>query len=566
MIEKLRQLARDETLRRWLVARMLGRAHALPAFVPHWPPYLAGIPASSGTPQGNFRELSTPAPSRPIVLPLAGLPLGVRPEDSAAPFARDFSDTETLLALHRFAWIPVLGPEADPAWVAALWREWRARFAIPDESWAWHPYTAAERAVNLLCFARRHGLPEPAGDTRAVLASHAPTIAARLEYFGEANTGNHLANNGRGLFALGLELGLPDYADLGARIMIEEAKRIFRPSGILREGSSHYHLLLARDYADAWLWARRHGHASASQLEEILRRTLAVVPRLSLPGGFPLVGDVSPDCPPEHLRAFLPGDDARCGWGALVDDSERADFLALKSSVAPCAAEALAVDGWRSAAFGEWHALWFLSPEGFAPMPGHGHQDAGSFEVHWRGAPLFVDVGRGAYGETGEAALHRSALVHNGLTLDDHDPYPPNKPYYDPAFRRREGGESPMFVGTRDGVIAAFGGYGRLGAPEVERLWRFDPGRFVVEDRIEGHGARRIARRLHTPWPVEPDGQAAVVRAPGGAVRVFAEAGGPALRSVTRWKAYGSGVPATAIVFESTAALPWRGTLVVEAT
>ena len=75
-----------------------------------------------------------------------------------------------------------------------------------------------------------------------------------------------------------------------------------------------------------------------------------------------------------------------------------------------------------------WSGLWFLSPEGWSPMPGHGHQDAGGFEVHWKDTPLFVDVGRGAYGDDGEAALYRSALVHNGLTLDDLDPYPPHKP------------------------------------------------------------------------------------------------------------------------------------------
>ena len=38
--------------------------------------------------------------------------------------------------------------------------------------------------------------------------------------------------------------------------MIAEAGRIFGRSGLLNEGSSHYHLLVTRNYIDAWLSAK----------------------------------------------------------------------------------------------------------------------------------------------------------------------------------------------------------------------------------------------------------------------------------------------------------------------
>jgi hypothetical protein len=563
ILRKLRQVARDPTLRRWLLARTLGRTAPPAPFTPHRPPYVAALPEADVSVPPAGRELSVPPPATPLTLSLPGARIEIGPDDPGATFACAFADTESLLALHRFAWLPLAGPGADPSWAAALWRGWRRHFGAPDDSWAWHPYTAAERAVNLLAFARRHGWFAPTGDTRATLARHAPAIAARLEYFGEANTGNHLANNGRGLLALGLEFGLGDYADLGARILVEEAKRIFLPSGILREGSSHYHLLLARNYADAWLAARRHGHVVASQLETVLRRALAAVPHLRLPGGMPLIGDISPDCPPGYLAAFLPSGDAEQGWGAWLDDGERAAFLALRNSVAPCPAEALAADGWLKVEFGPWTGLWFLAPGGFPPMPGHGHQDAGGFELHWRDVPLFVDLGRGSYGEDGEAALYRSAMIHNGVTLDDADPHPPNKPYYDSAFRQRHGGGETTLAREAGGVIASFGGFARLGATAVRRTWRFTGETLTLEDRIDGDGRRRIARRLHTPWPVELAGAAARVRTPAGAARVSADGLVPVLKPVTRWTAYGTGVPATAVVFETRASLPWRGALTV---
>lgn len=565
MLAKLKQLATDATLRRWLIARVLGRTTSPDPFTPHRPPYLAGIRPPGAEPgTADDRVLRADAPGGALILPLPGENVTLTPGDEAALWDRSFADTETLLAAHRFAWMPILGERADPAWVAALWNAWRARYALPDRSWAWHPYTAAERAVNLLRFFGRHGHPAPAAATRECLAAHAPAIAARLEYFGPHNTGNHLANNGRGLFALGLELRMPAFADIGAKILVEEARRIFSPSGILREGSSHYHTLYARNYTEAWLWARRHGHGAEAELKSIAAHTLAIIPYLCLKGGMPLVGDISPDCTPDHLSAFLPGDPATAGWGALLESDERTDFLALKAQAGLADLATLTADGWLRFDSGDWNGLWHMAPGGWATMPGHGHQDAGSFELHWREMPLFIDLGRGSYGEAGEAAKYRSARVHNGLLLDDTDPYPPNKPYYDDAFRRRERGSNPILVRDATGVALAFGGYGRMGVPSVRRQWVFSEAGFVINDATEGRGRHRIVRRLHTPWPVEETNGAAIVHTPSGIFRVRAQGVPSILRPAVRWTAYGEGAPANAIAFETDAALPWSGAVNVE--
>ncbi len=223
LIRKSRQLASDSVLRRWLAGRLVGRRPGEPAFVRHCPPFLEGLPppkAQSLSPAVDFAGLPAAAPAEPTEIPLPGLALYLRPGDEADLFHRSFADFETRLALHRFAWLPLLGGDADPAWVGALWTAWHARHGDPDDGWSWHPYTAAERAINIVGFAHRHGLPGPRGETPRILASHGPLIAERLEYFGDHNTSNHLSNNGRGLYILGLELGLDACAEMGARILL----------------------------------------------------------------------------------------------------------------------------------------------------------------------------------------------------------------------------------------------------------------------------------------------------------------------------------------------------------
>lgn len=521
LLRKAAQVAADPVLRRWLLRRAIGREPAPPAFTPGAPPYLDGLARwteGAPAPRPSLRSLEAAPPTQPIEIRLPGAAVRLAPDNPDALFARRYDDFETELAVYRFAWVPVMG-KPDPAWVDALWGAFRRRYAEPDGGWAWHAYTAAERAINILDFAQRQGLPGKRDDTLAFLARHAEVIAGRLEYFGDHNTSNHLSNDGRGLYLIGLALGLQRYADMGGRILLAEAARIFRPSGMLREGSTHYHLLLARNYASAWRAAQGAGRPEAAALEAIVRRALACIPHLTLPGGFPLIGDISPDCPPEFLRDVL---------ADLVRDTR------------PVGRDALAADGWLRADFGPWSGLWHAEPDGWCPMPGHGHQDFGSFELHYGATPLIRDLGRGTYRDTRDTA----AVLHNGLTIDDRDPYPRNRPYYSAAFRRAAGGPPPQLIRAASSV--------ELRGP-VARTWSFDNDTAVIRDRIDGRGRRRVTRRLHTALPVTRDGTAIRVD------RFKIESDVPAtLAPVTLWTEYGAGIGATAIMFEATVALPYE--------
>ena len=564
-IRKARQVTTDPVLRQWLLGRLTGRIAGPPPFTAHRPPYLKGFETPvAGPDTGAFRPLSAAPPVGPIELPLAGTQLKLNPGDEAGIFTRAFDDIETLLALHRFAWVPLVkGSGGTASWVQALWDVWREGFGVPDNSWAWHPYTAAERAINILGLAETKGLPEPVEETVALLATHARVIFDKLEYFGEHNTSNHLSNNGRGLYRLGLALGLDWAAEYGAKILAQEAKRILMPSGVLREGSSHYHLLIARNYADAWLAARAFRRPEEAALRAITARTLAVIPWLILPGGMPLIGDVSPDCPPEHLLS-LTGFES--GWVAGLTKDKKAALLELIEDTRPAEADALTADGWLRHTHGPWAGLWHAAPGGWAHAPGHGHQDTGGFELHFNGAPVFVDPGRGAYGETGEAARYRSARVHNTLTVSDADPYPVNKPYYDSAFRQAIAGQPPQLTGGGDEVTIKLGGFQRIkGVGNLRRRWRFTENTMVLYDELTGDGSRLITRRFLTPLKAEAGSGGIVLRDADQTFHLNSPDAPAEISKTTLWHAYGSGRPGTLIEFTVNAPLPWSGEVRLEA-
>ncbi len=580
LLRKSRQVASDPTLQRWLLRRLLGQKDVLaaPSIAGKRLPYLETISVvSPDLEPPSFRSSVFAPPATDCVIRLAGTDLTVTANGVSGLFHRSFDDLEDYLALHRFAWLPVCQPSLD--WVAALWQEWVAGFGHDSQGWAWHAYTATERAVNMIDFASRHGAPGDVVDFVNILHLHGRAISDGLEYFGELNTYNHLANNGRGLFRIGLAVGDAGMAASGALILTREADRIFDPSGMLREGSSHYQLLLCRQYMDCWLAARRAGHEAADALHDILTR---ILPPCRLFAGtdtvfpaspphpepvsesrigsgmrpMPLVGDISPDCPPSFLLGLLPGHDASQGWTGMLSDDDRAACIALRDSVADPDMEALADSGWHVHKSGDWSLLVHAAPGGWPFYPGHGHQDLGGFELHFGETQVFVDPGRGAYGEEGEAAFYRSGRAHNTLLVDEADPYPVNRPYYSEMFRKSVIAVPPVVGREADGLTLTHAGFSRLrGVGQLTRRWQMDKTSFRIRDRLEGKGRHQTVRRLYTTLEASAEGDDIILTDGIHRFRLMAD------RAMTLspgkvWVAYGRNVGGTVITISAAMKLP----------
>ena len=564
-IRKARQLIEDPVLRHWLVRRVARLEKAPAAFITGAPPYLTPGATLSEMPR-TARWISEECGSvlrgaeGTTTIDLPGASVKLSADNPGALFDREYADLETSLAAHRFAWLPLAGPDADPGWVRAIWEAWIGKYEADRTGWPWHAYTTAERAINIIDFASRFGLPGNREDTVQLLFRHGETIRRNLEYFGEHYTSNHLSNNGRGLLRIGIALGVDEFATDGAQIMIAEAGRIFGRSGILNEGSSHYHLLITRNYIDAWLAAEQGGMEEARVLGDIAESAVAVIPGLCLPGGMPMIGDISPDAPPRYFDALTNYESEGSSWPAMLDETSREMVSAMVDRVAPISPDRLAEDGWHRFEADEWHALAYVPPDGWPPMPGHGHEDLGSFELHDGKTPVVVDPGRGTYTDR----EYTRADVHSGLTIDGHGPAPVNRPYYDDGFRRRIVPQAPVFERKRSGRLLRSHGYSRLsGIGAVEREWRMEERKLTILDRVEGRGKRQIARSYFTDADVEVGENDVTLSAGSRKWRLSADTR-PAVKAASKWTAYGDGGPGKVIAFESTETLPFDGRTVLE--
>lgn len=550
---------RDPVLRRWRLGRLLGRWPAVGEPEAQLQPFLDSLATAPAAAAGFFADLPRRLPRRPAQLVLAGQRFDLEPTHPAGPFQTALSAT-ALTALHDFSWLP-RQPDLPAEWVSELWRAWveRAPRPAPGEP-LWHPDVAAQRAVNLLDFARRVGLPGPRRKTLEMLGSHLRTIIERCDH----RSGTAAVAQGHAVYRLGLALGEEAAAQYGLAILTTEARRLIGRSGVALADSTGHHLRLTRCYADAWVTAHRHGRPEATRLAALLRPLLAVLPALTLPGGLPEIGDIPADWPPDLLAGLLPGGDPASGWSGLLPPAEREAFAEMRAVAPLHDLDLLLADGWQRFDQGPWSGLWHVAPAGWSGMTGHGHQDLGACELHFAGRPLFVDpgsppplVGRRA------AAVFRSAVAHSGLTIDGQDPYPPQRPFYSDAFRRAVAGAPPVLAPAFDGVDLSFESYRRLGGPrQCLRRWRFAAGAMTVDDTILGTGRYLVERRLVTPLvaSVDADGVTLI----DGRRRFRITGGGlPVVHQGCRWAPDGTELPLTVLVFAGRVNLPWQGRLTV---
>jgi len=264
---------------------------------------------------------------------------------------------------------------------------------------AWEPYPVARRLLNWTL----------AGAIAPALGAYlAPWLAAQMRFLdGHLERhllGNHLLCDLCALVAAAAFVETSDAQAIGeraARRLERELARQVLPDGGYAERTAQYHAQVLCDALWALaLWRARGRSLAVGPILERMARWLAAVRRAD--GSYPWLNDASPDGlpAPALLRAF----------------AKLAAVAPAASSPSP--AVELPDTGWTILREDGHELLFEHGIVGPAHQPGHGHADALSFELVWRGAPVVADTGVTTYAAGPTRDFERSAAAHATVTVD----------------------------------------------------------------------------------------------------------------------------------------------------
>ena len=310
---------------------------------------------------------------------------------------------------------------------------------------------------------------------------------------------NHRTLELYALLLTALALGLdPGYA---LRELDCNLTEDFRPDGVHREASSHYHMIALRSFLGLRANARSFGLALPAGFEDRLARACAFARHCHRPDGrIPALSDADSAAYPELL--------------ALAD--ELLGPAADGHASFPDGGYHVQRSGWGpDAAF----AVFDCGPLGDG---GHGHYDLLSVELFAGGRALIVDPGRGTYSEEPPNLRRwfRGTAAHNTVTVDGLDQTPYTR------TRARGPVAHGRFLGRATGpdhdVLLGEARSPSYGAVHCRRLTLHGDRRWTIHDRLRDTRRRRYDLRFH----LAPDAHGATtvkgdrVRAPGVELRI----------------------------------------------
>ncbi len=386
--------------------------------------------------------------------------------DDIPDWMQKFEDQEDTFALNRWGWLLRLSVESPSMalreWGTQVMKNWFVVMGDRKDHPAWESYTTSERIVNALLFFHvlrgfNCKLEDCYDAIERILMNMGAHLLKHIEFRGKL-TNNHVLNNARALYILGRLSSCTAFADTGRSIFIHETPKMITTSGFLREGSSHYHLLVLRTYLEVFWAAQFTGDdVFAEKLEPVIKSMIKAAWFFNVYSSrkqafdIPFVGDLSPDFPPEWvkdicisepaLKLYKPCEGHRysdTGWNGIWEENESSINKSLHEVPHFGRRQQFHSDsGWYRVDIGDLTVFWHVDPCGSAPVHSHGHSDTGSFILYWKGVQVITDPGRLGYMAEPLNLYGKAAQAHNTFTIDGFGPFPVMKYLYPENYGER---------------------------------------------------------------------------------------------------------------------------------
>lgn len=464
-----------------------------------------------------------------VRLKLAGLDYIIKTDN---PWTENFLDDEVTMSLHRWGWLLSSITESDMEYTItrdeglSLIRSWLHN-NLYDEVLCNDAYSAAERIVNGCIFLKSTGDHSIPGDVSSAFCQMAMHILSNLEYYGSGQTNNHIVNNARGLYFAINYCAFAGANNIVSDIFTDYVPKLVTSEGFLREGSSHYHFLFTRWILEVFDLSLQSTNKDLSNfLRPYLRRLIKkcwffLVPDLSTEEwSIPLIGDVSPDFPPNWLLAIpwsavaldiyhpgvLPKFKGELGWSMLYG------FTNGTSAATELLSETYSISGWHRLANGKSTLYAYTGTDN---KIGHAHADLTGFVLFYDGKHILVDSGRLNYTNQPVSEYGRSAIAHNVILVDGIGARCAVGSWVANAYRNLQIETKYSSIGGQEVLSIKHTGFARLFRGSNighERQFVLDRNMLRVVDNLNGHGIRNISLYFHIAPGFEDKGQGKFTR------------------------------------------------------
>ena len=341
-------------------------------------------------------------------------------------FDAKYNDSEDYYAANRFIWIyEVLAAypyENVINYCCKKIIQWVDAYPEPSRDKRFESYSISERIIVFLFFLKftRKHLTLSIIDREKIISSLTNQLLhllKHLEYHGD-KTNNHILNNARALYIAGRLLKNSEIEKLAKRILLNELPLVF-DKGTYLEGSSHYQMLLTKNFLEMMLIAESTKDEEfiglfQEPIHQMLVQSDILLGEYSA-NEYPLFGDISPDMAPDWFigKPFSRKSGAVSKWASLFQHNSKLFSLETvepqKYSITNKKASWLYIEK-------NGFEVWSTIKNG--TKSGHGHNDNGSVVVFHKGQPIVIDPGLHTYNSK-QKAPQVQCFSHNTPIIDN---------------------------------------------------------------------------------------------------------------------------------------------------
>ena len=314
----------------------------------------------------------------------------------------NYVDPEDIFAQSRFIWLLEIYKNYPSKNILAECRNkiltWIRINPKPNNSPEFESYSISERliawvffmhfTVNKISFS--HKQYQTICDSISIQLNH---LLLHLEYKGKS-TNNHILNNVRALYIVGLVGGIKEIVTLAKRIFTLEINNIIDNNGVYLEESSHYQFLLTKNLFEQSIFAYYYDDGEfRDKLRIIVQKMIGYGKNLQScyeANEYPLIGDISPDLDPSWLNGypFSSIKNEKSPWFTIFQKCIP-PVLKLNESISHI------VNPINTLLKYDKFEIWVITRN--EKVGCHGHNDNGSIVVFHKGRPLLVDPGSFSY-------------------------------------------------------------------------------------------------------------------------------------------------------------------------